>query len=337
MRKAEAGGRRFRTVDLFSGCGGLSLGFSKAGFKVLAAYDNWELANTVYRRNFKHPVHSIDLSDVPAASRHIQRYSPKVIIGGPPCQDFSIAGKRKESERASLTVAFARIVQAVSPDLVVMENVYSIEKTRTLKDAVAIFRGSGYGITARVIDASLTGVPQMRKRFFLVAAKEFPDEAFGAELDGNLSPRPLTVFDYFGDSLGTKYYYAHPRSYKRRAVFSVHEPSATIRRVNRPIPKYYVRHPADKAPISPEIRPLTTEERQEIQTFPPSFKFCGSKSQQEHMIANAVPVKLAQYVGEQVAKVYWNGGRHARSVVPPSSGESPGFSFAELVAASKAK
>jgi DNA (cytosine-5)-methyltransferase 1 len=294
---------RLRTVDLFSGCGGLSLGFSRAGFEVVAAYDNWPLAVKVYRQNFPHPVHVIDLGNVPAAIKQIRRESPDLIIGGPPCQDFSIAGKRVESRRASLTVAFAKICCGARVPIAVMENVYNIEKSRALAQAKRIFKKAGYGLTAQVIDASLAGVPQMRRRLFLIAHLGGTDDHFKQELVRRLADKPMTVADHFGKRLGVQYYYAHPRNYKRRAVFSVHEPSATIRRVNRPIPKTYVRHPADKARISKAVRVLTTAERAEIQTFPRDFIFLGSPSQQEHLVANAVPVQLAFFVAKTIADV----------------------------------
>ena len=287
-------------VDLFSGCGGLSLGFANAGFKVVAAYDNWELARRVYQANFGHDHHLFDLSKARLAAEHIRAYQPDCIIGGPPCQDFSIAGKRVESGRASLTVAFAKTVELVRPRIMVMENVYNIEKSKSLAAALAILRGAGYGLTSRVIDASYAGVPQMRRRYFVVGVMGASDDSLGGRLDEGLAERPMTVADHFAGRLGIEHYYAHPRNYKRRAVFSIHEPSATIRRVNRPIPANYVRHPADKAPISRQVRALTTSERAEIQTFPRQFVFLGSPSQQEHLIANAVPVKLAEYVARRL-------------------------------------
>lgn len=293
-----------RTVDLFAGCGGMSLGFSRAGFDVVAAFDSWHVAVDAYRRNFKHPAHVFDLSNVPSATQAVSRYRPDAIIGGPPCQDFSIAGKRVEANHASLSVAFARIACGVGVPLAIMENVYSIADTRTLAAVKRIFTRAGYGLTERIVDASLAGVPQMRRRFFLVAAKRLPNDVFGDCLDNGLSTQPMTVAEYFGDRLGTEYYYAHPRNYKRRAVFSIHEPSATIRRVNRPIPSTYKSHPADKARISRKVRALTTEERAEIQTFPRNFRFSGTASQREHLIANAVPVRLAEYVAKRVLKVF---------------------------------
>lgn len=289
-----------KTVDLFSGCGGMSLGFERSGFEIVAAFDNWELANKVYSHNFSHKAQTLDLANVSAAIRIIKGYGPDVIIGGPPCQDFSIAGKRKEETRANLTVSFAKIISGVKPKFAVMENVYNIEKSDILVRAKKILKDAGYGLTSRIIDASFTGVPQKRRRYFLIAALEYPDEFFGGALDNNLSKKPMTVHDQFGDSLGIEHYYAHPRSYNRRAVFSIHEPSSTIRRVNRPIPESYLKHPADKVRVSKKVRPLTTEERAMIQSFPKNFKFLGSKSQQEHLIANAVPPKLAQYVAKHI-------------------------------------
>jgi DNA (cytosine-5)-methyltransferase 1 len=66
-----------------------------------------------------------------------------------------------------------------------------------------------------------------------------------AILHQNQSDNPMTIFDYLGDSLELEYYYRHPRSYQRRGIFSIHEPSPTVRGVNRPIPKTYQKHLGD--------------------------------------------------------------------------------------------
>ena len=95
------------TVDLFCGCGGLTLGLENAGFNVVCGIDNWQETLDIYASNFTHDVKTIDLSDIEKSTRVIHTYTPDVIVGGPPCQDFSQAGKRKEKERASLTVTFA--------------------------------------------------------------------------------------------------------------------------------------------------------------------------------------------------------------------------------------
>lgn len=101
-----------RVIDLFSGCGGLSLGFANAGYQVLAAFDNWQPAINVYKLNFDHPIIQKDLSEFSDKDiKELASYKPEMIIGGPPCQDFSSAGKRDETlGRANLTVEFANIV-----------------------------------------------------------------------------------------------------------------------------------------------------------------------------------------------------------------------------------
>ena len=74
-----------RTVDLFCGCGGMSLGFQNAGYDVLAAFDNWDRAIEVYKHNFSHDVYKKDLSDEECTVQLIKKYNPRIIIGGPPC------------------------------------------------------------------------------------------------------------------------------------------------------------------------------------------------------------------------------------------------------------
>lgn len=283
------------TIDLFSGCGGMSLGFQNAGFNISAAYDNWKAAVRIYEKNFNHPIYQMDLNDVEATNL-IKNAKPGIIIGGPPCQDFSIAGNRNMGERANLTIRFAHIISEVRPEWFVMENVYNIERMPVLPQAVQIIKDSGYGITTRVLDASRCGVPQKRNRFFMIGHLNDQDGFLNEIIEANLSESQMTVYDYLGDSLGTEFYYMHPRSYNRRAVFSIHEPSATIRGVNRPIPDGYKKHHADKAEISEGVRSLTSKERSYIQTFPEEFVFEGSKTEIEQAIGNAVPVKLAEFV-----------------------------------------
>lgn len=291
-----------KCVDLFSGCGGMSLGFLNAGFDVIAAFDNWDAAITVYKDNFDHPIHKADLSDY-SSEDLIGNYHPDIIIGGPPCQDFSSAGKRDETlGRADLTICFANFVGRLRPQWFVMENVERITKSGILKEARAIFKDAGYGLSSRVLNASLCGVPQLRKRFFLVGLLNAHDGFLDFYLDKNLADKPMSVADYMGDKLDVKYYYRHPRSYHRRAVFGIDEPSPTIRGVNRPIPKTYKFHQGDACKTRKKIRPLTTAERALIQTYPESFKFQGSKSEAEQMIGNAVPVKLAEYVAKCISE-----------------------------------
>lgn len=125
----------------------------------------------------------------------------------------------------------------------------------------------------------------------------------------------MTLFDYFGKSLGIEYYYRHPRSYARRGIFSIYEPSPTIRGVNRPVPKGYTKHEGDPIEVSEKVRPLTTKERSLIQTFPENFILNGSKTDLEQMIGNAVPVKLGEYVANCINEYISNRQQNRQIVI----------------------
>lgn len=302
-----------RTIDLFSGCGGLSLGFQNAGFEIVAGFDNWQPAINIYEKNFNHPIHKLDLSAITNFDI-FKNLNADIIIGGPPCQDFSSAGKRNEEKRANLTIKFAEIIAEVKPKYFVMENVDRITTAKTLKYALKILEENEYGLSQKILNASLCGVPQARKRFFLIGILNENNGVLEPYLDEKLAKEPLTIFDYLGNDLGTEHYYRHPRSYARRAIFSIYEPSPTIRGVNRPIPKTYQFHEGDTTKDLEKVRPLTTLERSYLQTFPQDFNWLNlSKSDLEQVIGNAVPVKLAEYVANCI-KEYINDKQNNTSV-----------------------
>ena len=287
-----------RIVDLFAGCGGMSFGFQNSGFDIIGAFEYWQLAADCYAQNFNHPIFKTDLSDVQTAIDEIIALCPDIIIGGPPCQDFSHAGKRIENERAGLTESFAEIVAQINPQWFVMENVDRAQKSSAYITARSILKNAGYGLTEVVLDASFCGVPQKRKRFFCIGSLGQDDGYLLDYINGQLSKKETTVRDYFGSTLEFEYYYRHPRNYSRRAVYSIDEPAPTIRGVNRPVPKGYPGHLGDACPINPSLRAMTTLERSLIQTFPADFKWLGNKTDMEQMIGNAVPVKLAEFVAK---------------------------------------
>lgn len=291
-----------RTVDLFCGCGGLSLGFQRAGYEIVGAFDCWEPALNCYTNNFKHAARYLDLSKKNLALKELRPLDPDVIIGGPPCQDFSSAGKRKEGDRASLTIAFAKIINSIRPRYFVMENVARAKSSDAYNDAKEIFKKAGYGLTEQVLDASKCGVPQKRKRFFCVGALNEEDGFLNTYLAANQSVLPLNIRTFFEENnydLSFEYYYRHPRTYSRRAIFSVNEPSPTIRGVNRPKPPEYIKHSNDACDPN-NIRSLTPKERALIQTFPPSFDFGNNQMIAEQMIGNAVPANLSYHVARSL-------------------------------------
>ncbi len=306
---SSAGKGPIRAVDLFAGCGGLSVGLSRGGVEVVAAADNWEPALRIYRDNFRHPIEDIDLGDPRVASEFVGSFAPDLIAGGPPCQDFSSAGKRDEDlGRGDLTVSFATIVATVGPPLFLMENVERLPKTRKFAEAMSIFRQAGYGLTEFLLDASRYGCPQKRRRYFVIGHLGGIDGQFDFILD-DASDQEMTVREYLtshGRSLDTDFYYRHPRNYNRRGIFSIDEPSPTVRGVNRPIPKGYPGHHRDATHDLRRVRPLTTVERSWVQTFPFDFNLGGTKTDLEQAIGNAVPVNLASAIARRLDEA-WRG------------------------------
>ncbi|WP_083860547.1 DNA cytosine methyltransferase [Chromobacterium haemolyticum] len=284
-----------RVVDLFAGCGGLSKGLENAGCELTLAVENWEAARKVYEENFDHPALNLDLSGVKEATKVIAKECPDMIVGGPPCQEFSFAGSRVEGPRARLTIHFAEIIDSVKPKWFVLENVQGIRNSATWIEARKILEDAGYGITESVLNAAYFGVPQKRRRFFAIGCLGETHDFLVDQLEAKQSEEPLTVRQYVGDEFGIDFYYRHPRNWGRRGVFSLDEASPTIRSTNRNVPPGYFSHPED-AGSHLEARALTTAERARVQTFERTFTFLGTDTAQNTMIANAVPVKLAEHI-----------------------------------------
>lgn len=294
--------KKYNVIDLFCGCGGLSLGFQNAGYNVVAAFDYWDVALNIYRKNFSHPVFKRDLSDLTDLS-DLAIFHPDIIIGGPPCQDYSTAGRRDETRgRAALTVSYARIIEYLRPKYFLMENVAIIEKSESFSIVNDIFSKAGYGLNQLTLDASKCGVPQIRKRHITFGVLGGKDSDAVEIFKRGQSDESMTMRDYFGDTLGFEYYFRVPTSYKRRGIYSINEPSMTIRGVDRPVPKGYTGHPADPVALSPEIRTLTPQERSWIQTFPKDFIWEGTKTNLNQAIGNAVPVKLGEFVANCITQ-----------------------------------
>lgn len=177
-------------IDLFSGCGGMSLGFELAGFKSLLAIDSWEDALVTYKRNrniARTLCADIESIDVQALKQeYFDSSSVDLIIGGPPCQGFSIAGKRVvDDERNALYKSFVRFVDVFRPKAFVMENVPNILSMANgkIKDAIIEeFSELGYKVECKILLAADYGVPQNRRRAFFVGllngqSFEFPEKS----------------------------------------------------------------------------------------------------------------------------------------------------------------
>ena len=188
-----------KCIDLFSGCGGLSLGFEPAGHEIVGAFDVWKPAIEVYNHNFDHQCRFLDMSDLDSAIESLSRYDFNSIIGGgPPWQDFSHAGLRTEGKRANLTVNYSKIVSHFMPEWFVMENVDRAMNSSAFASARDIFKSSGYGLNERVLDVSYSGVSQKRKRLFVIGLRGASDGFLNAktnleQLIGNAVPVELAA------------------------------------------------------------------------------------------------------------------------------------------------
>lgn len=169
-------------LDLFCGAGGFSCGMEKAGFRVLAGVDNDEKPLVTYESNHQdakgilYDLGNIESDLFDKIDGVTKGQSIDVLIGGPPCQGFSIAGKRLEDDpRNKLWNAYTTIVDKYQPKVIVLENVPTIINSSQgkVKDAIIrSFKQHGYETTVRVLMASDYGVPQNRKRAFFVAVKK---------------------------------------------------------------------------------------------------------------------------------------------------------------------
>ena len=164
-------------LDLFSGCGGLSYGFKKAGFDIVAGVDNWKDALVTFEHNHAGAKGLlVDLGDF--TPQDIEKQIGKkidVIIGGPPCQGFSISGKRNPDDpRNKLYRGFVKTVAYFKPKAFVLENVpnlVSMEKGKIKDSIIAEFEELGYTVRYKVLLASNYGVPQNRRRVVFVGLK----------------------------------------------------------------------------------------------------------------------------------------------------------------------
>lgn len=187
-------------IDLFSGCGGLSYGLERAGFKILLGVDSWNDSLVTFEHNHKGTkVLCGDIRDL--KSQEIAKAagvkSPTIIVGGPPCQGFSLSGPRNFfDKRNRLYLEFLRVVRDLNPKGFIIENVPGLAvlfggkiKERIIQE----FSKLDYKVVAKILNASDYGVPQNRRRIVFVGLKE-------AEFE---FPLP-THFQYTSDDLGIK-------------------------------------------------------------------------------------------------------------------------------------
>jgi DNA (cytosine-5)-methyltransferase 1 len=218
--------------DLFCGVGGFSKGFENAGFQILFGIDMWKPA----LETFKNAHRNTDaiLKDITKLDDSFFRnYKNKidVIIAGPPCQGFSMSGKRNTSdERNTMYEEVARMVSVINPKIILLENVVGLLSMKSMKGHYVKdliykrFESLGYSVEHRILDASDYGVPQGRKRVIFICSKigklSFPESTHSEKpyktLEGNLKRKKITVGDALGNlpDVGKEFYYSPKTEYQ---------------------------------------------------------------------------------------------------------------------------
>jgi DNA (cytosine-5)-methyltransferase 1 len=341
MRNAPA-------IDLFCGAGGLSLGLRNAGFDLAAAVDNDPVAVRTYAANLGNHVWCASLEDISAADllgrAGIGKGECLLLAGGPPCQGFSLQrrGDRRDA-RNELVLQFLRMVEAIQPRFFLMENVGGLLTKHGkpfLRELSTRASYLDYIIHLAVLDAVDFGVPQVRKRAFLVG-EQVP--AFNPRFVFPTVPaKPVrrTVRDAIGDLPSP------PEDGSPHSAFANHYREARLAPINveriKHVPpgggrehlpshlqlKCHVDNPRhrhmdvygrlawDEPSVTltarfdsftrgrfahpTEHRSLTIREGARIQTFPDRFIFEGNREESARQVGNAVPPRLAQQLGKAI-------------------------------------
>ena len=309
-------------LDLFCGCGGLSTGFIQAGFNVAYGIDCWNVSLSSFSENHKNvktlccDLSTLDPHTIPAVV--------DVIIGGPPCQGFSLAGKRDTKDpRNSLFMDFIRFVNHFRPKICLMENVSGILSMKNasgeyIKDIIIKeYDKINYDVVFRTLNAADFGVPQNRRRvFFLAKPKDFsaihlkfPDPIIKCPEDrvavrNVLEPRETISKNHFLSEkalsgIRAKRQRMVDKGYGFGAQFlDIEKPSYTI-----PCRYWHDGYDALVKYDEQNVRRLTLTELAKIQTFPVNYKFSGSKKDVIIQIGNAVPCLLGFHLAKCIQEI----------------------------------
>lgn len=326
-------------IDLFAGAGGLSLGLHLAGWYVTDAFEFDTQAVHTYQNNFdgtnviKADVREIDFSSY----RGID-----LVVGGPPCQPFSVAGKQLASaDSRDMVPHFVRAIQQSQPKAFMMENVAGLltrKHHHYVANTIAEFESAGYDVDVCLLDAACFGVPQHRKRVFFVGTQhgqlsfDFPHSTHGDDLS------PLVTVEDALKSVPDDEPNNAIVTYAKRPVLrpspwagmlvngkgrplNLTEPSRTIpataggNRTHILDPdgvllkyhQYLMQGGKPRSGIVDGVRRITVRESARLQSFPDSFCFLGTRSSQYKQVGNAVPPLLAYALGKSLQTSFSQG------------------------------
>lgn len=313
------------TVSLFSGIGGLDLGFIKHGFDIIWANDFDKYAVDSYRANIDSNIVYGDLNN------HINDI-PKhdVLLAGFPCQPFSLMGKQKgfDDERGTLFFTIEEILVKHKPKIIILENVKNLlthNKGKTLNKMLNILTNKlGYDIHYKILNTSDYGIPQTRRRLFIVG---FLKEEFEERSKSFCFPRAeqlkKTVFDLLDKSVDKKYFLSYKilptilsngsKNYysKSEINLNIAKPlTATMHKMHRANQDNYYedfknREKFEDTPDRPisAIRRLTPNECRKLQGFPDDWIYVGSDTQLYKQFGNAVSVNVSEKLAIEIKKI----------------------------------
>lgn len=305
-----------RIISLFSGAGGLDLGLIQAGNDIVWANDIDKDAVATYRENIGNHIVCDDIKNIDIASLP----DAEVVVGGFPCQGFSLANRLRtlEDDRNQLYRFFYNTIKTKQPKFFIAENVkgiLSLGKGEAIKQIVSDFEGAGYVTTVNLVNMADYGVPQTRQRVLIVGQRK----DLGAEMlfqfpkpnhskDGKELPKWVSIkdaIDHFPDpdkenNVINHIYSAYKVEYRN---FTGHRQTDP----DKPSPTILARGNGKGGvcaiPHYNGMRRLSIRESASVQTFPENFHFVGSMNACYRQIGNAVPVRFAKLLGEELKRL----------------------------------
>ncbi len=321
-----------KVVDLFCGAGGLSSGFRMAGFDVVLGIDHIPVFCETFEKN-DHKSVCGDISNITIEQINdaVENKKIDIVVGGPPCQGFSMAGRRDTKDpRNSLFMEFVRIVDGLKPKFFVMENVPGILTMKTaggelVKDIILQeYKKIGYQVEVKKLHSADYGVPQKRKRVIFIGTNtdisiRFPEPTHSKEpeikQDGTITKKwvPVSTILLPKEKV-PKIFFHGPKmieGFNRRKKKNEENGKgfgAQYLRMDEPSFTISARYWKDGSDAlvkysETEIRMLTPEECAAIQTFPPDYKWCGSKKEVYTQIGNAVACLMGKAIAEEIKKL----------------------------------
>jgi len=311
-------------IDLFCGCGGMSKGLSDAGINIVAGIDIWDKAINSYKQNFHHQAICEDLTKLPPEMfdelYNKSKQTIDLLVGGPPCQGFSIAGKRNTNDpRNSLFMEYVKYLNYFNPKAFIMENVIGIlsmktEKNEKVIDIILNELGKNYNCIVTKLYASDFEVPQNRRRTIIIGIRkdldiipETPKPILSVE-----NRIPVKNILLSKNDVEKSYYLSEKaligiQNKKKKAKENGTGFGAQFLDFDKPsftIPARYWKDGYDALVkySDTEIRRLTILELMRIQSFPDDYVLEGSKKEIIMQIGNAVACKFAYHLGKHIIK-----------------------------------